>query len=145
VGRLDLDSEGLLLLTNDGDMVHALTHPRFGIKKTYLVSVDRRIEQRHQALMTGEGVVSGDQRLRAGRIVFLDPEKADGGNWYEIDLYEGKNRQIRRMMESSGYSVIRLRRIQFGVIKLRELACGVWRELASREVHGLLNLGYQSA
>ena len=123
VGRLDLMSEGLLLLTNDGDLIHALTHPRFGIKKTYKVKVDRKMSTEEvQKLISGvesEGVI-----LHAGAIREIDEPSQIVQVWYEIDLYEGKNRQIRRMLEVLGIKVSRLRRVQFGSVKLGSLPSG---------------------
>jgi 23S rRNA pseudouridine2605 synthase len=143
VGRLDYASEGLLLMTNDGDLLHALTHPRFGIKKTYRVCTDRAVDRAHIELMTGEGVRSDGQVLLAGRIVERETGGGADGQWYEIDLYEGKNRQIRRMFEAFGYRINRLIRMQFGVVTLRDLPYGHYRELSVREVSGLRALGHR--
>ena len=93
VGRLDYQSEGLLLITSDGDLVHALTHPRYKIKKVYQVKAGRKLlTEDIQALL--EGIVSNGQLLRAGAIRELSsPEPGRKQFWYEIDLFEGKNRQ----------------------------------------------------
>ncbi len=141
VGRLDRNSEGLLLLTNDGALLHALTHPRFEIKKTYNVRIDKPLREEHAAQMTSEGVSSEGQLLRAGRIRRLEGREP-GQHWYEMDLYQGKNRQIRRMLEAFGYEVVRLKRTQFAVIKLGSLRRGAFRRLSEREISGLLRLGY---
>lgn len=142
VGRLDRNSEGLLLMTNDGELVHALTHPRFGIKKTYAVRIDRPLDEQDIVRMTIDGISSEGQTLRAGKMVRMTGAK-DGGYWYTMDLFEGKKRQIRRMMAAGGYEVLRLIRTQFGVVKLNGLPCGQYRELTPREVKGLLNLGFE--
>ncbi len=142
VGRLDRNSEGLLLLTNDGDLVHALTHPRFHIKKVYRVRVDRLLAADDMERMVRDGVESDGLVLRAGAIRAVQNDGPDNEHWYEVDLYEGKNRQIRRMFEGLNYKVLRLRRTQFGVIKLRGLRRGAFRPLMEREVKGLKNLGY---
>jgi pseudouridine synthase len=141
VGRLDRNSEGLLLLTNDGDLVHALTHPRFHVKKQYEVLVERPLSEAEVTRMTGEGIESEGMRLHAG-AVRRAAKPDERGVWYEVDLYEGKNRQIRRMFGALGNDVIRLRRTQFGVVKLRGLRRGAVRELGEREVTGLLKLGH---
>lgn len=143
VGRLDRNSEGLLILTNDGRLVHALTHPRFHVKKVYRVRIDKPLAAQHQTQMIEEGVVSQGQQLHAGAIRKIHLQETQNQYWYEIDLYEGKNRQIRRMFETLGYAIIRLKRVQFGVIKLRDLPRGQLRHLSEREVKGLMNLGYR--
>jgi 23S rRNA pseudouridine2605 synthase len=142
VGRLDVASEGLLLLTNDGSIIHALTHPRYHIKKVYDVQVNRKLSAGDISTMTGPGIESEGQILRAGDV--LDTG-ADGRFWYRVDLYEGKKRQIRRMFESLGCSVLRLRRIQFAAVKLDGLASGAFRELTSREVAMLRSAGFPSS
>ena len=144
VGRLDFNSEGLLLMTNDGDLIHALTHPRFQIKKVYTVKIDRRLtSQERQKLI--DGIESEGQVLHAGDVREISPAVTDQRQfWYEIDLFEGKNRQIRRMLEALGIQVSRLRRIQFGTVRLGELKSGELRELSLREIGGLKNTGYKS-
>jgi len=143
IGRLDFGSEGLLLLTNDGELIHALTHPRFHIKKVYMVKLDRQLEQSEIKRLL-DGVESEGQMLHAGavrEITVSSPERVQ--YWYEIDLYEGKNRQIRRMFEALGILVGRLRRIQFGSVKLGEMQSGEIRRLTEREIASLKNTGYK--
>ena len=141
IGRLDRDSEGLLILTNDGDMIHALTHPRFHIKKTYQVKIDRELCEKDAEMMVRSGVMSEGERLHAGAVRIL-PKTDKGGFWYEVDLYEGKNRQIRRIFSALGYDVLRLKRTQFCTIKLRNLPRGKFRPLNEREIKALKNRGY---
>ncbi len=143
VGRLDRNSEGLLLLTNDGDIIHALTHPRFHIKKVYQMKIDKELRQEDASVMVQKGVASEGQMLQAGAIRKIDKKLKSDRYWYDIDLYEGKNRQIRRMFESLGYEIIRLKRTQFGGIKLRDLKRGSYRFLAEREIQGLKSKGYR--
>jgi 23S rRNA pseudouridine2605 synthase len=143
IGRLDFGSEGLLLLTNDGEVIHALTHPRFQIKKVYMVKVDQQLsgDQIRQLI---DGVESEGQVLHAGAVRAISeasPERVQ--YWYEVDLYEGKNRQIRRMFEVLGIQVGRLRRVQFGPVKLGEMQAGDIRSLTEREIGGLKNTGYK--
>jgi 23S rRNA pseudouridine2605 synthase len=139
VGRLDYTSEGLLLLTNDGSLIHALTHPRYRIKKVYRVAIDRLlIESDRQKLL--EGITSEGQLLSAGAVRIA--ASAGGGHWYEIDLYEGKNRQVRRMFESLHYQVVRLLRIRFASVKLEELASGAARPLTPKEIAALKSAGF---
>ncbi len=143
IGRLDFTSEGLLLLTNDGELIHALTHPRFHIKKVYMVKVDRQLETGEiQKLL--DGVESEGQILHAGAVRAVSLPSPDRVQyWYEIDLYEGKNRQIRRMFEALGILVGRLRRIQFGSVKLGNMQPGEVRPLTEREIGSLKNTGYK--
>jgi 23S rRNA pseudouridine2605 synthase len=139
-----MDSEGLLLLSNDGDLIHALTHPRFHVKKVYHVLVDRTLREGDAQAMVRSGVVSDGDVLRAGSVSQLErgPRGADGV-WYEVELFEGKNRQVRRMFEAVSRRVTRLIRIQFGSVKLGGLALGAVRDLTEREVRGLRNAGHR--
>jgi 23S rRNA pseudouridine2605 synthase len=139
VGRLDVASEGLLLLTNDGNLIHALTHPRYRIKKVYDVQIDKRLSPADAATMIREGIESEGQVLRAGSIRDTGFEDRF---WCQMELYEGKKRQIRRMFEALGYAVVRLRRIQFASVKLGDLAPGAARELTAREVDALRSAGF---
>jgi 23S rRNA pseudouridine2605 synthase len=145
VGRLDVNSEGLLLLTNDGDLIHRLTHPRYHIKKVYDVRVDKPITSEHCNIMKQDGVESEGQVLHAGDIVKCVDRSADNEFWFYIDLYEGKNRQIRRMLEALGYKVLRLVRIQFGPVSLSSLSVDGVRELTFQEINGLKAAGFGPA
>jgi 23S rRNA pseudouridine2605 synthase len=134
VGRLDEDSEGLLLLTNDGDLANQLMHPRFGIEKTYLVQVagDPTPEDLKKLL---QGVWISEGRVRARRI---KREKKQGAStWLRIVLNEGKNREIRRMLARLGHKVLRLRRIAIGPIQLGSLIAGKARRLSGPELSAL--------
>lgn len=145
VGRLDRNSEGLLILTNDGDLIHALTHPRFQIKKVYMVRTDRPLGPNDVFRMVEEGIESEGTVLRAGAIRELVPDgpTKKREHWYEIDLFEGKNRQIRRMLESLGLKVVRLKRTQFGSVRLGGMQRGQVRPLTDREISGLRNTGHK--
>lgn len=134
VGRLDLDSEGLLLMTNDGALAYALTHPKHGIAKTYRVWV------------RGEGAETAAELLR--RPMALDgralaPVKTrrlsfkDGTACVEISLREGRNRQVRRMCEQQGLRVTRLQRVAEGPLRLDDLPSGQWRALTEEELAAL--------
>ncbi len=131
VGRLDLDSEGLILLTNDGQLAHQLTHPRFEVPKAYRVWVDGGpVEQRVlQALRDGVKLQDG---LTAPAQV-----RALGRQRLEIAIREGRNRQVRRMCEAVGHPVTRLCRVRFGPLELGDLAGGTHRPLAESEVQAL--------
>ncbi len=130
VGRLDADSEGLLLLTNDGDLTYRLTHPSFGVEKEYLVVVDGT--PRPGALRRlREGVDLEDGRTSAARVALVAP------NGLRITIHEGRNRQVRRMCEAVGHPVRRLVRTRIGPIRVATLAPGEWRELTAAEVRAL--------
>lgn len=135
VGRLDQDSEGLLLLTNDGDLANQLMHPRYGVEKTYLVQVAGFPTQDDQKkLMTG--VFLADGKVKAKRVKRM---KVQGqSTWLSITLNEGKNREIRRMLAKLDHKVLRLRRIAIGPVKLDRLPPGKSRKLSKGEHETLL-------
>src|SRR5579883_765805 len=134
VGRLDEDSEGLLLLTNDGDLANRLMHPRFGVEKTYHVQVAGH-PSREDIEQLLKGVWLSDGHVRARRVRRL---KAQGESiWLEIVLNEGKNREIRRMLARLGHKVLKLRRIAIGPVRLDKLRRGKARRLTSDELRRL--------
>jgi 23S rRNA pseudouridine2605 synthase len=137
VGRLDESSEGLLLLTNDGDLAFRLMHPRFGVEKTYLVQVagDPTPEQLKQLL---QGVFLAEGRVKAKRVKRLKKQK--GSTWLKIVLAEGKNREIRRMLARLGHKVLRLRRTAIGPVLLDRLPKGKARKLSLPELEALRKL-----
>ncbi|MFQ3592124.1 MAG: pseudouridine synthase, partial [Gemmataceae bacterium] len=131
VGRLDEDSEGLLLLTNDGDLAFKLMHPRFGIHKTYLVQVAGKPSKEDLEKLL-QGVWLSDGHVKAKRVKRL---KTQGeSTWLEIVLTEGKNREIRRMLAKLEHKVMRLKRVALGPIKLDRLRKGKARKLKPEEV-----------
>lgn len=135
VGRLDRDSEGMLLLTDDGDFANALTHPTKHVPKTYRVTVRPSItEDQITALMTG---IEIDGRMTMPSEVRI-LERQEGRVVLEIIIYEGRNRQIRKMCDALGLEVARLKRTQIGSIKLGMLKPGAWRNLTDDEVHKLM-------
>ena len=134
VGRLDRDSEGLLLLTDDGEFANALTHPTHHVPKTYRVTVRPSInEDQITALTTG---IEIDGRLTMPSEVHVI-KKEQNRVVLQITIYEGRNRQIRKMCDALGLDVARLKRIQIGSIKLGMLKPGDWRNLTDDEVHKL--------
>lgn len=141
VGRLDYVSEGLLLLTNDGSLIHSVTHPRYQIKKVYKVQINRPLMP-FDAEKLLNGVTSEGQVLRAGAVKKTSVPAA--GNWYEVDLYEGKNRQLRRMFEAIHYQVVRLLRTRFASVRLDDLDAGAIRPCTPREIAGLKNTGFNN-
>jgi 23S rRNA pseudouridine2605 synthase len=130
VGRLDAETEGLLLLTNDGDLAHRLTHPSFGIEKEYLAQV-RGAPSRAALRTLREGVELDDGRTAPARVAEVGP------GLLRITIHEGRNRQVRRMCEAVGHPVERLVRTRIGPLAERRLAPGSWRPLATEEVRAL--------
>ncbi len=135
VGRLDKDSEGLLLMTNDGDFANAMMHPKHHVPKTYRVTVRQNVTENMVDQLAVGIVIEGRKTAPADVRVLL---KEETRTVLEIVLYEGRNREIRKMCESLGLDVIRLKRTQFGSIKLGMLAQGKYRELTAEEVHKLM-------
>ena len=137
VGRLDVESSGLLLLTNDGDFANRLAHPRYGVPKTYTAEVagsvhGRQIDQLVQGIRLAEG------RARAQRVRVV--RRGHSQSLLEITLREGRNRQVRRMLARLGHPVRRLMRVRVGSVELGKLKPGRVRRLRSQEVHKLLEL-----
>jgi 23S rRNA pseudouridine2605 synthase len=131
VGRLDEESEGLVLLTNDGDLANRLLHPRFGVEKTYLVQVAGR-PTRDDLQKLLKGVWLSEGHVRARRVKRL--RQQGESTWLEVVLTEGKNREIRRMLARLGHKVLRLRRVAFGPIPLGRLRSGKSRPVMGREL-----------
>ena len=130
VGRLDQHTEGLLLLTNDGDLTHRLTHPSFGVEKEYVAEVEGR-PSRGALRKLREGVELDDGMTAPAKATLVEP------NVVRMTLHEGRNRQVRRMCEAVGHPVVRLVRMRIGPIADRGLAPGEWRPLATGEVRAL--------
>jgi 23S rRNA pseudouridine2605 synthase len=143
VGRLDAESEGLVLLTNDGEVAHRLTHPRFGHEREYRVLLDRAPD-REQIEAWRAGVVLPDGAKTRAAEVWM--QKAEGrGAWMGVVLREGRKRQIRQTARGLGLRVRRLVRVRIGGLKLGSLAPGEWRVLSSEEVRRLRGEGEGAA
>jgi 23S rRNA pseudouridine2605 synthase len=137
VGRLDWNSEGLLLLTNDGELAQRLMHPRFHIRRTYLAKVEGIPTAQSLLRLTNAGDPAAPQKRRpTARIIKVGERHA----WLEIRLWEGKNHQVRRMCEAVGHPVRRLRRVQFAGLDTMGLSSGQYRPLTLTEVHTLNRL-----
>ncbi len=145
VGRLDFDSEGLLLLTDDGPLAHRLTDPRFEHSKTYLVQVER-IPTEDDLDVLRRGVTLSDGPCKPAEVVLLDSpppiwerpvpirfRKNVPTSWLRLTIREGRNRQVRRMTAAIGFPCLRLVRESIGSLPLGELAPGQWRELTSED------------
>jgi 23S rRNA pseudouridine2457 synthase len=154
VGRLDQDSEGLLLLTDDGPLAHRLTDPRFDHPKTYWAQVEGIPDQSSVQALTS-GVPIQNYRTRPARVRVLDQEpnlpprpvpirfrKAIPTTWIELILTEGKNRQVRRMTAAVGFPTLRLVRVAIGTLTLEGLEPGAWRQLTNLEVQILKKQPY---
>ena len=134
VGRLDRNSEGLLLLTNDGALANDIMHPRGHISKTYRVTVRSDISEEQILKLTTGVKLDGQMTLPASiHVISNEPERAV----VQITIYEGRNRQIRRMCEAVGLEIARLRRVSVGPVKLGMLPPGKWRELKPEELKAL--------
>ena len=146
IGRLDEDSEGLLLLTDDGALQHRLSDPKFDHPKTYLVQVERVPDEAALEKLR-RGVVIQGYQTKPAQVRLLDAEpqvpprdppirfrKSVSTAWLEITLTEGKNRQVRRMTAAVGHPTLRLVRVEVAGVKLGELEPGEWRELSRSEV-----------
>jgi 23S rRNA pseudouridine2605 synthase len=125
VGRLDKNSSGLLLLTNDGKLAHELTHPSFQKTKVYEVELDKPLEPLHRQMISDHGVMleDGNSKLQLERL------REGNDKAWKVTMHEGRNRQIRRTFQSLGYEVKKLHRTHFGNYDLRELAIGKYKNL----------------
>ncbi len=135
VGRLDYNSEGLIFLTNDGQFALRLTHPRYGIRKKYIVTVDGQVVPEILRKFV-QGIFDGGEKLKALSAHLVSSSRAR--SVVEMELGEGKNREVRRMFESQNFTVKRLQRTQIGKIKLGELRPGKWRTLSETEIRTLI-------
>ena len=152
VGRLDADSEGLLLLTNDGAFANALSHPRFGVEKEYLAVMDGIIAMKDiEVLRAGvpirvEDPETGEYSLHKTKVAKIDLVRHEGSNSVvRFILKEGKKRQVRLMAEAVEHPVLELKRVRFGNVKLADLPTGKYRSLSKAEVHALVESARQRA
>lgn len=141
VGRLDYDSEGLLLITNDGDFAHAVLHPSKSIPKTYHVKVKGVVDESGLEKLR-RGVRLEDGMTAPAKVKSL--RKSENNSWLEITIHEGRKRQIRRMAEKIGHQVIKLKRVGINGLKLGDLKSGEIRRLTIEEVEKLKSLGVKS-
>ena len=139
VGRLDYDSTGVLILTNDGDFANELTHPRFHLKKVYEVRV-KGVMSTDQIKQMEQGIELDGFMTLPAKVVVTHKDFEKSLTEFKITLVEGKNRQIRRMAEALGLSVVRLHRVKFGIVDTKELPVGQYRRLKPMEVKQLRQL-----
>jgi len=132
VGRLDWSSEGLLLLTNDGEFANKVMHPRHDVTKTYLVKVDGNPTNDHlEKLKIGVSIIGG--KVRAKSVSFAQVGESNKYKWVRIIISEGKNQQVRKMFEKIGFDVLRLRRVAIGQLKLGDLRPGEMKSLGAKQ------------
>lgn len=134
VGRLDIETEGLIILTNDGDLTHHLTHPSFEVPRTYLAEVKGSVKERTLRTLA-RGVDLEDGGTAPAQVDLLD--RMAGSALIEITIHEGRNRQVRRMFEAVGHPVVRLARTAVGPVRLGRLKPGDLRRLSPEEVRSL--------
>jgi len=136
VGRLDRNTTGLLLFTNDGELATKLMHPKFGIKKVYQVTLDKNLRtEDYQQLM--EGVELEDGFIKPDELSYINGNKKELG----IEIHSGRNRIVRRIFENIGYEVIKLDRVVFSGLTKKDLPRGKWRFLTDKEVSFLKMIG----
>ena len=133
VGRLDRDTTGALLITNDGELTHRLMHPRYEIEKLYLIGVDAPVKP-HDLDRLRQGVELEDGPAKADQVAYVSPDQP---RQIGMALHEGRNRQVRRMMEALGYRVVTLDRVRYAGLTLDGLRRGRWRRLEPHEINGL--------
>lgn len=143
IGRLDYDTEGLLLLSNDGEFANLLTHPRHHIPRTYLATV-KGVPHGNLLDKLASGIKLEDGITAPAEVEYQDVDPEKGESVIAITIFEGKNRQVRRMFEAIGYPVKKLRRIQYGSLSLAGLSRGRYRYLSEQEVTELREMSHQS-
>lgn len=143
VGRLDYDTEGLLILTNDGEFANRLTHPKFHVPKTYHATVNG---VPHGSLLEklARGVMLDDGITAPAEVDYYDIGDDQKQSVISITIREGRNRQVRRMFDSINFPVVRLRRVQFGPLFLQGLPRGKSRPLTAKEIEDLMDTGYSA-
>ncbi len=140
VGRLDKESTGVLLLTNDGDLAYKLTHPKYNVEKIYQVLLNQPISKKHISKLE-TGIMLDDGITRPCRVKVMSKDKQR----VELILMEGRNREIRRMLQALDYKVSKLKRIQFATLTLTKLAPGKWRTLTKEEIKKLQTIVQRKA
>lgn len=133
VGRLDYETSGVLIVTNDGDFAYKLTHPKFKVDKTYVAKV-KGIPTKQSLRILERGVILEDGKTAPARVKLLSADAKTEKAIVEITIHEGKNRQVRRMFDAIGHPVLKLKREQFGFLTLHGLSPGESRELTTHEV-----------
>lgn len=139
VGRLDMYTSGALILTDDGEFVYIVTHPKHEIEKTYTVTLKEIIEESDVQKLRDGVEIDGEYKTKKARVRILKIDKETNKSRLEITIHEGKNRQVRKMCEAIGKKVLALHRSKIGNIEVKNLKIGTWRYLTDSEVKSLLN------
>lgn len=134
VGRLDYDSEGLLLLVNDGELAYRLTHPRFKVGKVYLVKVKGDLDPSKLSRLE-KGIYLEGRKTAPAKIARLS--RSSKRNLLKVEIYEGRKREVKKMFDAVGHGVLQLKRIDFGGVRLGKLKTGKWRFLTRKEIDTL--------
>ena len=142
VGRLDFDAEGLLLLTNDGEIANILTHPRFSIPRTYLAKVTGIPDEKKLTRLKG-GVVLEDGEARVVSCYII--RQGEKNSWIRVRVTEGRNRLVKRIFAAIGHPVLKLRRVEYGPVGLGKLPTGHFRPLTAEETKGLKEIRVRSS
>lgn len=142
VGRLDFDAEGLLLLTNDGELAYQLSHPRFSIPRTYLVKV-AGVPDEKKMVRLKKGIMLEDGRAKVVSSLIL--RQGEKNSWVRVVVTEGRNRLVKRLFSAIGHTVLKLKRIEFGPVRLGNLPVGQFRYLTPEEIEKLKKLRVQSS
>jgi 23S rRNA pseudouridine2605 synthase len=140
VGRLDYDTEGLLILTNDGDLTYKITHPRHNVTKTYTARVSGHVSEDAIEIFK-KGIFIEDYKTAPAKLEII--KYLDNGTIVNITIHEGKNRQVRKMCDAIGHKVVALKRMSIGSLMLNDLKTGQWRYLNNDEIEYLYSIGGQ--
>lgn len=138
VGRLDYNTSGALIMTNDGEFTNLITHPRHKISKTYIAKIKGKIQENHINVLR-KGVIIDDYKTAPAKVAVLKNKNKSENTLIQITIFEGKNRQIRKMFESLGYEVLKLKRTLIDELTLEGLKIGEYRQLSIHEVKTLIN------
>lgn len=138
VGRLDYDTSGLLIMSNDGEFINLITHPKHKIKKTYIAKIKGSVEGHHINILKS-GVRIENYKTSRANVTVLKNKNKSANTLIQITIHEGKNRQIRKMFEALGYTVLKLKRVSIEDLTLEGLKIGEYRPLTIHEVKKLIN------
>jgi pseudouridine synthase len=130
IGRLDYDTTGLIILTNDGELANKLMHPKYEVEKTYLVHLSKPLNEKHRKILM-DGVYIDRKKTEPAKIRFVN---RNDYKRLHLSIHEGRNRQVKKMFEAFGYKIRKLRRTKYGNLKLGSLSEGEWRKLSEKEI-----------
>ncbi|WP_026906592.1 pseudouridine synthase [Paucisalibacillus globulus] len=142
IGRLDYDTSGILLLTNDGEFANRLMHPKYGVEKVYVAKI-KGIPSKMELSRLKKGIKDKNDILKVNNHHVISTDKKKNTTIIELTLREGKNRHVRRMMEQLGYPVLKLKRERYGMLTLDGLRVGEYRKITPKEVKQMINISSQ--